>query len=186
MKTYIPMALAIVSLGAFALTRAEEPGGCQCHPMPSFKVAGTDGKTYTQDSLCAKTTVVVFLKAGCPHNAKAAPDLNRFAKQLGPKVAFVGVTDLDVPKAKALVKELKLNFPVLADAKKSIVSGFGATHGLDLAVVCPKDRKVAKVWNGYSATILKEVVASLPEHGGPALKLDLSSYPKGRASGCGF
>lgn len=159
---------------------------CACKAMPHFSIAATNGKTYTDKKLTAKPTVVVFLSAGCPHNPKAMNDLNRLAGQLGSQVQFVGVTNLGLASAKTYAKTLGAKFPILADVRKSVITGFGAQHSLDIAIVCAKDKRVAKVWDGYSQATLKELVDSLPEHGGPKLKLDLSAYPVHKHSGCGF
>jgi len=179
MKTLSTFVITLALATAFA-----QEENCKCKAMEGFSVKATDGKTYTKDTLCAKNTIVVFLSAGCPHNPKAAPDFNKLSAQLGKDVRLVGVTNLDVAKAKKYASELKLNFPLLADADKAIISSFGAKHSLDLALVCAKDKKVANVTEGYSKGIVEEIIASLPHHGGPKLKLNLSTFPATKKSGC--
>ncbi len=182
MKTLTTFTLAAIVLAGTAI--AEEP--CKCKPLPSFKLAATNGKTYTQSDMTKKATVVVFLKAGCPHNPKAVSDLNRLMTDLTSKVWVVGVVDLDAKAAKKYASELKVKFPLIADANKKVVNGFGAKRSLDMAIVCSHDKKVAQVWEGYNQASLKELVVSLPGHGGPTLKMDYSKYPKSLVSGCGF
>lgn len=184
MKKVLLASLAsfLVAVPGFAF----QEEGCQCKPMPVVNAKGTDGRTYTTTTLTAQPTVLVFIKLGCPHNAKAAVDLNRLATGLKGKASVIGVLDADLAKAKELTKELKLQFPLVADPQHKMIEGFGVSNSLDLALVCPKDKKVGQTWNGYSQTILKELVAAIPHHGGPAVKLDLSKFPSKRVSGCGF
>lgn len=171
--------------GSEAKASAQEET-CACQAMPSFSLTASDGLTYTQKSLTKKSTVVFFLSAGCPHNPKAAPDLNRFKALVGQQVGVVAMTNLDAAKAKAYAKELGLKIPLLADTDGTTMKSFGAKHSLDFALICAKDKKVEKVWEGYSRDIFGEVLAKIPDTGGPAIKADLSVFPKGRQSGCGF
>ncbi len=157
-----------------------------CKPLPTFSLKATDGKTYTQKEFAAKPTVVIFLKKGCPHNPKSAPDFNKLPAMFGKKVNVVAITDADLATAKTYAKEIKLTVPLLADAKLSVINAFGAKRSLDMAITCAHDRKIAQMWEGYSQETLKELVASLPGHGGPILKVNLSGFPSKKQSGCPF
>lgn len=176
--------LAIV-VCTFAMVQAQEEA-CACKAMPTFRVTGTDGKIWSQTTITNRPTVVVFLKAGCPHNAKGVADMNRLRSALGDKVGFVGVTDLPLADAKRLARDLGVQFPVLPDPAKTIVNGFAAGHSLDIALTCPEDKRIANSWEGYSQDILKELVAAIHEHGGPQVRLDYSAFPAGLQSGCSF
>ncbi len=176
--------IASVILATTAITIQDEP--CACKPLPSFSLKASDGNTYTQNSLVKKTTVVVFLAAGCPHNPKAAKDLNKFKSLLGSNVAMIGMTNMASDKVKAYATELGLKFPLISDSEGTTIQKFGVTHSLDLALICPADRKIGKTWNGYSKTILTDVLKEVPNHGGPKLNVDLSSFPASRQSGCGL
>ncbi len=173
---------AIIAALAAALVNAQET--CSCKAMPTFTAKASDGKTYTKEVLTAKPTVLVFIKPGCPHNPQGMKDFNRLHKALGDKVQFVGIATGDATKVGQLVKQFSVSFPVIADADKSITQAFNANHSLDFGLICAKDKRLAKLWDGYSAAFFKEMTASLPEHGGPKVKLDLASYPAQRKSGC--
>lgn len=157
-----------------------------CKPIPSFSLKATDGKTYTQKEFAAKPTVVIFLKKGCPHNPKSAPDFNKLPGLFGAKVNVVAITDADLATAKAYAKEIKLTVPIIADAKLSVINAFGAKRSLDMAITCAHDKMIAQMWEGYSQATLKELVASLPGHGGPKLTVNLSGFPAKKQSGCPF
>ncbi len=173
-------------IASFILATTATQETCECKPMPNFSLKASDGNTYSQASLVKKDTVVVFFSNGCPHNPKAAPDMNKLKAIFGSKVSIVGMSNLNATEAKAYANELNLKFPLLADPDGKIIEKFGATHSLDFALVCSKDKKIGKLWNGYSRTIIGELFAEIKHHGGPAIKADLSSFPTGRQSGCGF
>lgn len=176
----------LIALSALFVLPAFAQEGEACKPIPTFKLTATDGKTYDAKALSSKATVVIFLSNGCPHNPKAMPDFNRFRKQLGSQVQVVGFINTSLPGAKQMAKQLGSDFPLIADPNGKVMKSFGAGHSLDIAMICPKDKMVAKLWEGYNQSIFKEIVDDLPMHGGPTLKLDVSSYPKARQSGCGF
>ncbi len=174
--------LALFLLLVVACASAQEA----CKPLPTFSLRATNGKTYTQKEFATKPTVVIFLKKGCPHNPKSAPDFNRLAEMLGKKVNVVAITDADLATAKAYAKEIKLNVPLIADAKLSVINAFGAKRSLDMAITCTHDKRVAQMWEGYSQESLKELVASLPGHGGPSLNIKFDGFPTKKQSGCPF
>lgn len=173
----------LVPFLAIAIASAQEES---CKPLPKFKLQATNGKSYGTKEFGAKPTVVIFLKKGCPHNPHSAPDLNLLAKQLGPKVNVVAVVDADLKTAKGYAKELKLNIPLIADGKKSLIGAFGAKRSLDMAITCAHDKKIAQVWEGYNRETLEQLVASLPAHGGPSVKLNAKQFPEKKQSGCPF
>lgn len=148
--------------------------------VPAFELRASDGLTYTQQSLLKKPTLVVFFNESCPHSKMAAPDFVKLKSMLGTQTALVGFTNLPADKVRAYAKELKLNFPLIAEGESGIIRRFGATHSLDLAVIDPQRKEVVKRWNGYSRSILEEAADLLNR------KLDLSTFPNSRASGCGF
>lgn len=158
----------------------------QSSAVPAFRLTDAAGKVHTAQTLRAKPTLVVFLSEGCPHNPKAAPDLNRLARQLAPQVNVVAMTNLDATKARAYARELKLTVPLIADPSGKTIEAFGASHSLDLALIGTGNRGIVQRWDGYSQPILTEVLRALAANGGPRLSPDLSTYPKTRQSGCGF
>ncbi len=183
MKQIITLTLVVSAVTAFALRQEV----CECKPLPKFSAKASDGKTYASAELVKKPTVIFFLKAGCPHNPKSAPLLNKLKAAIGPKVNFVAVTNLSQAEATKYAKELGTTFPLIADAEKKIVKGFGVSNSLDFALLCPDDKKVAKTWHGYNRKIMGEFLTELANHKGPKkVAFDLNSVPKGLQSGCGF
>lgn len=183
MKRLIAFTLVVSAVVAFAGN--QESSGSK--PLPKFSAKASDGKNYSSTELVKKPTVVFFLKAGCPHNPKSTPLLNKLKAALGPKVNFVAVTNLSQSETSKYAKELGATFPLLADADKKIVNAFGASNSLDFALLSPEDKKIAKSWHGYNRKIMGEFLAELAKHNGPKkVAFDLNSVPKGLQSGCGF
>jgi peroxiredoxin len=152
----------------------------------SFRLKDTDGKTWTQDTILAKPTLVVFLKAKCPHTPPAIADFNRLRNDFGGKAVLVGMIDLKPEEAKAFAKKHKIAFPLIADPDGETIVKMGGKHSLDLALSCPKDKRIGSTYEGYSREILGKVIQDMAHHGGPSLRIDLTKYPAKKASGCGF
>lgn len=169
-------------LGAYA----QKEEGCTCKPAPAFSGTANDGKTYSLKQL-AKTgpAIFVFLKNGCPANPSGIADMNRLHAQLGSKVPMYGVIQGSVADAKATAKQFKATFPIISDPKTVFAKGLAVEKSMSLAILC-KDGDVPMTTMGYSQKILADVLAELPHHGGPKLKVDLSKYPKTTKFGCSF
>ncbi|MEJ5169905.1 MAG: redoxin domain-containing protein [Fimbriimonadales bacterium] len=170
---------------AAAQASAKEDG-CACKEAVAFRLQATDGKTWTQETILSKPTLVVFLKAKCPHTPPALADFNRLAKDFGGKATVVGMIDLKIAEAKEFAKKNKVAFPLIADPGAETMVKMGAAHSLDMALSCPKDKRIGSTYEGYSREILGKVLKDMVQHGGPSLKVDLSKYPAKKASGCGL
>jgi len=95
MKKFTISLLALTSLAAVAQSPA----------LPAFSLKGTDGKVYSNSNLFTKPTVLLFLKKGCPHNPKAMTDMNRLKSEMGSKVNFIAVCNVNDAEAKGYAKE---------------------------------------------------------------------------------
>lgn len=181
-KTLLVIATALACVApSLAFDQEKE---CACKDLPSFSLRGTDGQQYTQGNIADKATVIVFIAHGCPHNKKAAPDWNRVSKLMGTKARVLGVINTDPATAKTYAKTLGLTFPLLSDKDSKAIEAFGAKHSLDSVLICGKDKRVAKQWEGYSRATIGEIFADLPGHGGPTVKPDLKLFPEKKQSGC--
>ena len=179
-KTVIIAALA----APFLIPSPALGGPSEGKPIPAFSLKGTDGATYDTKTIASKPTVLVFLANGCPHNKKAVLDWNKIAATLKGKVRVVGVLNTDLGTAKVYAKELKFEFPLLADKDFKGIEAFGAKHSLDHAFVRSSDKRWAKSWEGYSAATLRELFAEIAAGGVTKVKLDFGSFPAKKQSGC--
>jgi hypothetical protein len=127
--------------------------------------------------------LLLFLSAGCPHNAHGIEDFNRLQKMLDGKVKVAGMVNLNLRQTKALSRLDKANFPILSDQMAGVIGKFGGQAGLDNALVLPNG-EVTHLWHGYDQTTLTQVETLLKRNHSPNLNLDLSKFPKTRQSGC--
>ncbi|MBN8690655.1 MAG: redoxin domain-containing protein [Armatimonadetes bacterium] len=154
--------------------------------VPTFKLASTSGKSFTQADLKGKPTLLVFLKAGCPHNPKSMPDFTRLSKQVAGKMNLVLVTNITQSEAKPYAKEIKSSLPLVSDPNRVLIKLAGAKHSLDMGLVSSDGKKIVATYEGYSKQVLAQVLADVVASGGPKLNLDLSKYPSSLQSGCSF
>jgi peroxiredoxin len=176
---FISRTLLLFALAGLGLMAVAGP-----KPAPSFSLAAADGKTYTLKSLSrGKPLLLIFLSAGCPHNAHGIEDFNRLQSMLGGKVNVAGMVNLNEHQTKALSKLDKAKFPILSDQMAGVIGKFGGQAGLDNVLILPNG-EVAHLWHGYDQTTLAQIETLLKNNHGPSFNLDLSKFPKSRQSGC--
>ena len=173
-----PIATTLLAV-VFSISIAQAPA-----KSPTFALKATNGVTYGVPGAKAKPMVIVFFRAGCPHNPKSANDLNRLAAALKGKATLVAMTNLAAGEVKAYAKEIKTQLPLMADPKATIIRSFGASHSLDMVAIAPGGKVIA-FYDGYSRTRLAELSAKLAPYG-QGVSLDISKYPEKIQSGCGF
>ena len=161
--------LSLCLLGATSWTKA----------VPTFRLSATDGTVMTTQSLGKRSTLVVFLSIGCPHNPGSISGFNQLSKKLKGKANLVAFVNGGLAETKAYAKKLKTEFPMIADPGAKTMVAFGARHSLDMTLISGKS--FGEITDGYSrgsvATLLKQ--AALP-------RLDLSFLPAENQSGCGI
>jgi peroxiredoxin len=177
MKTCkILLFIAVTVLGASALGQNKS--------VPAFSAKGTDGKTYSKKSFSeGEPILLVFFSAGCPHNVQGIKDMNRLDRMVQGKVRIIGMTDLDVAQSQILAHNHHARFPILADPTGKTIGKFGGQSGLDNVLILP-DGHIARVWNGYNRSTLKQFEALLGSRTHLQLNLTLSEFPKDREIGC--
>lgn len=125
---------------------------------PSFSAKGSDGKTYSLDSIKKKSGFVLyFIKIGCPTNDQAVKFYNQIAKAYqGKKVQFFGVINGDKAAYDEWQKQYKTPFVTLIDPELKIKEAFRVERS-PWAFFVGADGKVAKEWVGYSTKDLNEM-----------------------------
>ncbi len=154
--------------------------------VPNYRVTSTDGKVRSRAALVGKPTIFLFMKLGCPANPEAIPRFNRLATSLKGKVDVVGIINADLATAKKFAREMKITFPLLPDAKKTLIKGFGAKRSLEMTYSAPKSglAKYPKVWDGYSRSMLQEVLDGIGHHGFKLPKIAIPYFPIEKRGGC--
>lgn len=135
----------------------------------------TNGKTL--DLSKEKAVLAIAFAVDCPHTRTQMPNINKLMMELQGQVTVVGVVEKDMKGAKAFVKSLKPNFPVVADKDGKFADLIGAQHSLDFAAVV-KGKPEFKS-DGLSQDRIREALKLLK-----AEDYTLAFLPKTLASGC--
>lgn len=154
---------------------------------PKFSAPASDGQTYELAPLIANgPLVVVFIKQGCPCSNEAEPFFRRLHEALGTEVGFLGVIDGNPSVALSWVNKYQTPYPILADPDLVIVKGYGAENSAYVALV-NMEGNIDRLWPGYSAGMLNELIERVGSLTGRALKpVDVSGAPNELYSGCPY
>ncbi|MFM1897405.1 MAG: hypothetical protein RLZZ385_2479 [Pseudomonadota bacterium] len=137
--------LAVVALVS-PLASALEVGD----KAPDFTLQASDGKTYQLSDLAGKPVVIAFFPkaftGGCTIECKAIRDSGEEIRRYDISYFMASVDDIALNTQFA--EEHDVDFPILADPDKSMVSAYGALN----------DRGVANRWTVYidaTGTVVK-------------------------------
>lgn len=163
-------------------TIANDLDSLQGQPAPSFEFAN---KENSLAKLLKKGPVVLLtLKKGCPCNLKAQPIFNTLAKKYQNKATFIGIMNSDQEAADQFTKITKANFLILSDPNQKTLRAYRAKRAGYVYLIAP-DKKMQKVWAGYSQDMLAELnlkLAKLTKT--PLTPFDPQYAPKEMTSGC--
>lgn len=171
----------IFCVSALGLAACMSGGGAQVgKAAPAFSAKGTDDAVHTLESHTKNgTTVMYFIKEGCPVNHEAAPFVQKLATAYGTKTNLVGVYNGPVKDAKAWAKRYKSTYPIIEDPALKVIRGYGAAYSPWMVVV-DKSGKVQKVFEGASPKELEEVNKLVAANAGmPVAKLSFAGSPTG-------
>lgn len=147
--------------------------------LPTFTgAAASDGKTHDLAKLAKdKPTVLYFIKASCPTNEQAVRFYQRVHTAYKGKVNLVGIIDGDKAAYESWNARHKVDFPVIFDPQKRLISQFKAQRSPWVLMV-DSSGKVAKEWPGYSAPDVEALSNSIAAALGSApIKVDTSGAP---------
>jgi peroxiredoxin len=166
--------------GSLLLTAASPQGAKEGKKAPVFSAAGTDGKTHTlKDHMAKGTTILYFIKEGCPVNHQAAPHVQKLAAAYGEKANLVGVYNGSVEDAKSWLKRYKSSYPVIADPALKVIRAYGADYSPWMIAV-GNDGSIAKICEGASPKELEAMSQLMAKNAGvKAAKLDFTGAPTG-------
>ena len=110
--------------------------------LPPFSLVDTAGHPHTAAEFAGKRAVVLFfVSTDCPLSNGYVPELNRIARDYGPRgVAFYAIQGDATVRAEDVrrhVKEFGYTFPYLFDPKESLAASTGATTTPEAAVLGP-------------------------------------------------
>lgn len=114
----IPLGILGVTVGAFALKPADEPGSVIeiSGPMPALEGEWLNGEPLTPSSYRGKVTLVNFWATWCGPCRKEQPALQRLAEEYDGRVQFVGVNFRDdQASAREYVREFGVSYQSVVD-----------------------------------------------------------------------
>ncbi len=114
---------------AFALSQDEGPSRWIGMKAPDFRLAGTDGRTHSVDSLVAQGPVVIvwFPKAYTGNVDRLLRSVDEAAKSLNSRGIRVIAASCDKPKyLTPYARSLGLSFPILTDPTRTTAIRWGA------------------------------------------------------------
>lgn len=156
-------------------------------PAPTFVLNGTDGKSYSLDTVTRdRPLVLLFIKYNCPCSETAQPFFNQLWQGYHEKVAFLGVINADMTKAKAWQADNKVPFPLLSDPNEAMIQGYEAEHSAYSALIT-SGGELERLWPGFSKAMLQSLsqrLAQLTDQQ-PA-DLSIGHAPEEMYSGCPF
>lgn len=155
------MLAALMLASATPLARALEVGTAP----PDFSLTTLDGKKVSLASLRGKVVIVDFWASWCAPCKEEMPVLESLYKRFGSKgLVVVGVSvDNDRKNAKTFIDGMKVSFPIVHDADKSVAGKFKPPR-MPTSYVIDKAGKVRFVHAGFrkdDAKELEEQVVSL-------------------------
>ncbi|MDH4202534.1 MAG: TlpA family protein disulfide reductase [Phycisphaerae bacterium] len=87
-------------------------------PAPELKMVDLDGKIHRVSRLKGKKTILDFWATWCPPCKKAVPDLIKLrTDSKESELVIIGLSDEPTDTLSPFVKEYKINYPIVADAK---------------------------------------------------------------------
>lgn len=162
-STVLGSLVAVAAMGLAmnhgSVPRDESP--MQGKLAPAFAASTAAGKSFALKTLTAKGPVFLyFIKKDCPTNARAEKYYNRIFEASGGKANIIGVINADAEQYEAWDKRFKAPFPVVLDPQKKVIGAFQAERS-PWVVEVGTSGKIAKVWEGYSEPMLKELFQAM-------------------------
>jgi peroxiredoxin len=142
MRVMVLICIALLAvLGLTASGWAVEKGA----QAPDFSLVDTAGTTVTLSQMQGKVVVVNFFTIWCQPCRHEMPDLNAIYNENKDKgLVMVGIClNADPNQLKVLVKQLKLDYPVLLGTDK-VSKDYGEIVGVPTTFIIDKQGKVAE------------------------------------------
>lgn len=148
-------------LASPALAAALEVG----QAPPEVPMKTLSGKSLSLASLRGKVVLIDFWASWCAPCKEEMPFLERLQKKHGDRLVIVGVSvDSDRANAEKFIRDLKVTFPIVHDAKHAVADQYKPPR-MPTSFVLDRDGKVRFVHAGYhkddAAKIEREIAKLL-------------------------
>jgi peroxiredoxin len=160
-RLFLVTLAALMLASAAPLARALEVGTTP----PEINLTALDGKKVSLAALRGKVVIVDFWASWCAPCKEEMPVLQSLYKRFGSKgLVVIGVSvDNDREKAKTFIDGLKVSFPIVHDADKSVAGRFKPPR-MPTSYVIDKAGKIRFVHAGFrkeDAKKLEEEITKL-------------------------
>ncbi|MHC5157998.1 MAG: TlpA family protein disulfide reductase [Planctomycetota bacterium] len=130
-------------------------------PAPELKMVDLDGKIHRVSRLKGKKTILDFWATWCPPCKKAIPDLIKLrTNSKETELSILGISDEPADTLSPFVKEYKINYPIIADAK-DLPAPYGQVTGIPTLFLIDSSGVIRDVIVGYHE--LEEIQRKLKE-----------------------
>jgi cytochrome c biogenesis protein CcmG, thiol:disulfide interchange protein DsbE len=152
-RRLIGTALVLLAIGGVVAAEIATSGsGQSTRPAPALPKQVLAGPRVDLASLRGKPAVINFWASWCAPCRQEAPELRRFAGQIGHRATLVGVDWNDRPdNARAFITESHWHYPVLRDPSGSTGTAYGL-NGLPTTFVLNARGQIVQKLQGPQTT----------------------------------
>jgi cytochrome c biogenesis protein CcmG/thiol:disulfide interchange protein DsbE len=160
-RRIIGLGLVLAAIGGIIAAEIATSGGQPTRPAPALPTEVLSGHRVDLESLHGKPALINFWASWCAPCKQEAPELRRFAEQIGHRATLVGVDWNDRPEnARAFIAESDWRYPVLRDSSGEVGNAYGL-NGLPTTFVLDSSGQIVQKLQGpQTASSLSQAFAS--------------------------
>lgn len=138
------------------------------------------------DQLSKIPVVLIATKDGCPCSIESQPFFNQISSAYEGKVLFAGLIDAAIPVAQLYKRGHSAPYPIISATTKEPFLANRFKQSVTVSLI-GRDKKIKKVWPGYSSSMLAELNEAAAEAAKvPVKPLKFDDAPQEMTSGCYF
>ena len=157
----IGFGLVLAAIAGIVAAEIATSGGQAPRPAPALPTEILSGHRVDLESLHGKPALINFWASWCAPCKQEAPELRRFAEQIGHRATLVGVDWNDRPEnARAFIAQSDWRYPVLRDSSGEVGNAYGL-NGLPTTFVLDSSGHIVQKLQGpQTASSLSQALAS--------------------------
>jgi cytochrome c biogenesis protein CcmG/thiol:disulfide interchange protein DsbE len=157
----IGLGLVLAAIGGVVAAEIATSGGQATRQAPALPTEVLSGHRVDLESLRGKPALINFWASWCAPCKQEAPELRRFAEQIGHRATLVGVDWNDRPEnARAFIAQSDWRYSVLRDSSGEVGNAYGLNGLPTTFVLDPSGHIVQKLQGPQTASSLSQALAS--------------------------